>query len=114
MDFEEKLGIIGDFLKGGTTYDTMVILSRDESDDITAANEAIRRIEEMAHNIILCIGADSPIIITPKAGIAPHTRTLLLVDGVPDTWSAKENVRVFEAAATSAAGTDLVNVKKIE
>lgn len=113
MDFEEKIDIINAFLKGRTSYDTMVILSRDESDDITAANESIRRLEEMPHNIILCIGADSPIIITPKEGIAPHTRTLLLVDGVPDTWATKENVRIFEAPATATA-EDLVNVKKIE
>lgn len=101
MELEQKISVITDFLKGDSIFDTFVILCRDESNDISAANESIRRLEEMTHNIILCIGADSPIIITPKAGIALHTRTLLLVDGVPDTWALKENVCIFDKSTTS-------------
>ena len=114
LSFDEKVDLILKFLSGNPTYNTLVILSRDEMDDITAANEAIRKLEMPAHNVILCIGADSPIIITPKTGIAATTRTLLLVDGIPDTWVAKENVVEFEVAATLAPAADLVRVNKAD
>ena len=114
LSFDEKVDMLLKFLGESPAYDTMVVLSRDETEDITAANEAIRKLEAPAHNVILCIGADSPIIITPKTGIASSTRTLLLVDGVPDTWTSKENVLEFELAARVAPTADLVKVKKLD
>ena len=114
LNFDEKVKRLLEFLGGNPDHDTLVILSRDETEDITAANEAIRLLEAPAHNVILCIGADSPVIITPKSGIATTTRTLLLVDGVPDTWTSKENVLEFELAAGVAPNADLVKVKKLD
>ncbi len=114
LSFDEKVKRILEFLAGNPDYDTLVVLSRDETEDITAANEAIRQLEAPEHNVVLCIGADSPIIITPKTGIAATTRTLLLVDGVPDNWTSKENVVKFEMAAPSAPATNLVKVNKTD
>lgn len=114
LSFDEKVDTLLKFLGGEMLHDTMVVLSRDETEDITAANEAIRKLEAPEHNVILCIGADSPIIITPKTGIAPRTRTLLLVDGIPDTWSTKENVVEFELAEQPKPASDLVKVKKLD
>ncbi len=102
LSLDEKVKLILDFLEGRGSYDTLVILSRDELEDITAANEAIQKLEAPTFNVILCIGADSPIIITPKTGIAAATRSVLLVDGIPDSWASKENVVVFDMAPTIA------------
>ncbi len=114
-DFESKIERITAFFRdAAAAYNTLVIISRDESDDVSAANESIRRLEGLDCNIIFCVGAESPIVITPKSGIALQSRTLLLVDEVPETWLNKENVVVFEAPAAAPVAESLVKVNKIE
>lgn len=115
---EEKVRHLSEFLEKKDShsdchYDCLVVLMKDETEDIEAANEAIRNLGSgFTYNVILCVGNEAPIFITPASGIAGRSRVLLLVDGVPPNWTEKENFVYFEASATSDVSADLVQVVK--
>ncbi len=99
---DEKKAALTSFFAGHGGYDCLVILSKDETEDIEVANDILRSVgSDAQYNIILCVGADAPIFIVPRDGIAPRSRTLLIVDGMPPTWAEKENCVCFEAGASA-------------
>lgn len=101
------------FLDGNSSYDCLVVVSKDETEDIEIANDIIRSIGPDAQfNIILCVGADAPIFIVPRTGIAIRSMTLLIVDGVPPIWKEKENCICFEASLDATIDESLVKVAK--
>jgi hypothetical protein len=96
---EEKAATLRSFFAGDGDYDCLVVLSKDETEDIEVANDVVRGVgSDAKFNIILCVGADAPIFIVPRDGIASRSRTLLIVDGMPPTWAEKENCVCFEAS----------------
>ncbi len=113
---DEKKAALTSFFAGHGDYDCLVILSKDETEDIEVANDVVRSVgSDAQYNIILCVGADAPIFIVPRDGIAPRSRTLLIVDGMPPTWTEKENCVCFEAGATESEVADsLVKISKTD
>lgn len=112
--FEAKREFIANFLTSDTTYDCQVVISEDESEDIEVINQVIRQMSTgTTYNTVLCIGSEAPIFITPRAGISTKSKIIMVVDGVPDTWTSKSNVvkwRGVEAAVVCGA----VEINKIE
>ena len=104
--FEAKRTFIADFL-AGDTYDCQVVVSEDESEDIEVINQVIRESStRTTYNTVLCVGPETPIFVTPREGIATKSKIILVVDGVPDTWTSKSNVvkwRGVESAATNGS-----------
>jgi len=102
-----------EYVKGfiaGTGGDCLVIISEDETEDIDIVNSVARDLGFVDYNVILCFGCDAPIFIVPAAGIATKSRVILLVDGVPDSWTMQENVVRFVATAAAPVSNSLVNV----
>jgi hypothetical protein len=107
---EEKKTFVSNFLLG-TDTDCLVILSEDEVEDIAAADEAVRALVAPDFNCVLCFGAEAPIFIVPRDGVAVRSKILLLVELLPKGWDTRPNVVHFVAqavstmAAISEAGT---------
>jgi hypothetical protein len=97
-----------------TETDCLVVITEDESEDIELINQIVREsYVGTDYNTVLCVGGDAPIFITPREGIATKSKIILVVDGVPDTWTSKSNVVTFKGAVTVAAVKTL-KVNKIE
>ena len=94
--------------------DCLVIVSEDESEDIELINEVVRSAHVgTTYNTVLCVGAETPVFITPRDGISTKSKILLVVDAVPDTWTGKSNVVTFRGVVT-ATSEEPVTVCKIE
>ena len=93
---EEKKAAVVDFLLG-LGADLLVILSHDEVEDMAAVDEAVRGLVEPDFNCVLCFGAESPIFIVPRSGIAAQTKTVVVMDTIPKGWDEKPNVVEFLA-----------------
>jgi hypothetical protein len=99
MDKREQ---ILEFL-GSADTDCLVIITEDESEDIELINQIVRESHVgTTYNTVLCVGGDAPIFITPRDGISTKSKIILVVDGVPDTWTSKSNVVTFKGAVTTA------------
>ena len=107
---EEKTKQLKDFFAGDCNTDCLVIISEDETEDIEIINNVARDLGHVDYNVILCFGCNAPIFIVPAAGIACKSRVILLVDGVPDAWTTRENVVRFMAPDTEPVTNTLVNV----
>jgi hypothetical protein len=64
---------------------------------MAAADEAVRGLVEPDFNCVLCFGAESPIFVVPRSGIAARTKTVLIMDTIPKGWDEKPNVVEFLA-----------------
>ncbi len=109
---ESKKEFVTHFLSSEGAPDCLVIISEDETEDIDVVNEIARNLGPADYNVILCFGYNAPIFIVPGLGIAPRSRIILLVDGVPDAWMQRENVVRFNAPEVAAAAKSLVEVSK--
>ncbi len=111
--FEAKRKFITDFL-AGDTYDCQVIVSEDESEDIEVINQVIRESStQTTYNTVLCVGAETPVFVTPREGISTKSKIILVVDCVPDTWTAKSNVVKWKGVLAAATIESPVQVNKI-
>ena len=97
---EEKKSAVVDFLASKDS-DCLVILSEDEVEDIAAAEEAVRGLVAPDFNCVLCFGAEAPIFIVPRDGVAVRSKILLLVELLPKGWDTRPNVVHFVAQAVS-------------
>ena len=112
--FEAKRQCIKDFL-AADTYDCQVVISEDEAEDIEVINQVIREASVgTTFNTVLCVGSESPVFITPKAGIATKSKIILVVDVVPETWTAKSNVITWRGVVSTGASEGAVTVNKID
>ena len=94
--------------------DCLVVITEDESEDIELINQIVRESHVgTTYNTILCVGGDAPIFITPREGISTKSKIILVVDGVPDTWTSKSNVVTFKGAVAAPVEQTL-KVNKIE
>lgn len=110
---EAKRSFIIDFL-ARDTYDCQVIVSQDESEDIEVINQVLRESNiGTTYNTVLCVGAETPVFITPREGISTKSKIILVVDGVPDTWTSKTNVVTWRGVE-SAVISGSVQINKIE
>jgi hypothetical protein len=110
MDKRER---ILEFL-ASVEVDCLVVITEDESEDIELINQIVRESHVGTnYNTVLCVGGDAPIFITPREGISTKSKIILVVDGVPDTWTSKSNVVTFKGSVTAAAEKTL-KVNKIE
>lgn len=91
---EEKKAAVADFLLSADT-DLLVILSHDEVEDMAAADEAVRDLVDPDFNCVLCFGAEPPIFVVPRSGISARTKTVLVMDTLPNGWDDKPNVIEF-------------------
>jgi hypothetical protein len=110
--FEAKRTFIADFL-AGDTYDCQVVVSEDESEDIEVINQVIREASTgTTYNTVLCVGAETPVFVTPREGISTKSKIILVVDVVPDTWNSKSNVVKWRGVESAATGGS-VEINKI-
>lgn len=111
--FDAKRQCILDFL-AADTYDCQVIISEDEAEDIEVINQVIRQTSaSTTYNTVLCVGAETPVFVTPREGISTKSKIILVVDAVPNTWTHKSNVVTWRGVlAASEEATVMVN--KIE
>ena len=100
--------IVADFLLSNGA-DLLVILSHDEVEDMAAADEAVRDLVEPDFNCVLCFGAEAPIFVVPRSGIAARTKTVLVMDTLPNGWDDKPNVVEFLRDQTVASGGETTN-----
>ena len=103
MDAATLRGRVVAFFDDATT-NTLTVCGDDIIEITTVVNEIVRGLGGNTQvNVVLCICDDPPIIITPRTGIAPNSKVLLIMPEIPGTWSSKPNVVTFGIAGLSAA-----------